>query len=432
MGLDVKNGSFTLATTDSGQKQIRSVGFQPTVVLLFMGFGATEDTWAANAALGIGVMTASGQATVSMVDVDGIGTSDCASQQSSTSVLRGILDGTTGVDFDLTPGTTRFDADGFDLTVADAPAANKVIHWIALAGSDLTGVEVGSFTATGTAVGNTQDVTIASGWGKPDLLLFFNASLNATTDPTIDVGMAGISLGFAVSDTERASCGYFADDGEATMDTGSWLAARALMHWRDTTTPTLDRAYDLAARADWPTDGFRLVLQEVPATPQTTQLIYYVALQGTFQKKVALDSSPTADSNQDLDGGFVPKLSLFASDSLAAHSAVNLTDADGHGLGLGVFDGTSQGLVRMQQDDGNTNSVAKSVSDTSAVQLLTGPGATPTNLGVGVASYPSGNTVRVAWTGVGATARQFLWVALGTVPASLVYNPAPLAHLRAR
>lgn len=421
MGLNVKTGTFTFASTDTGQKQIRSVGFTPKLVLLYAGQGAAEDTWADDASMLFGYMTAAEQVTVGMVDEDAVLDSNTGSGRNSSSVLRGYSDGAPTIDFDLTPGTTRFVSDGFDLTVTDAPAADRIIHWVALGGDDISAVKGGSFTPTGTSVGNTQDVTVAASWGQPDLLLFFTIPINSGIDvDTANFG--GICFGAAASDNERASMGYFHNDGETSMDTSSWLAARAFVCFRDTTAPTLERAFDLSARAAWPTDGFEITLAEATGSPQTSHLINYVALKGTFLKKIGLANSPTSDGNTDLDAGFVPLLAMFGSDSLAAHTALDQTSNDGHGLGFGAFDGSSQNLIRFQQDDNGSTSFANSISDTSAVQRLTTPGETPANQGVGVASYPAGNTVRLAWTGVSATARQFFWLALGANASGTTVN----------
>ena len=62
--------------------------------------------------------------------------------------------------------------------------------------------------------------------------------------------------------------------------------------------------------SNWPTDGFRVVKPDTPA--DSTDVIGYLALKGTFNKKVVTNTAPTAAAPQTQDNacGFVPSACL--------------------------------------------------------------------------------------------------------------------------
>lgn len=420
MALSVKKGTFTLATTDSGTKQIRGVGFQGKALRAWCGRAGSDNSWSAHAAMSIGFATEDEQCGVHTLDQDGIGTSANGHVSDSTFLLRGFAAGGNPptTDWQLSAASTLFVSDGFDLVVDDAPSTNIIVHYVVYGGTDITDVEIGSVTTDYTQF--PVNVTVRSGFGQPDLLFF------ASANDLVNQQRAVISVGFAKSDTERFQAGYYQGSGETTMDCGTAFAERALTIWRGTTTPTIEFSFDLDVKANWPTDGFRAVLAESTGSAAQSAVFFYLAFRGTFQSKLAVASAPTSAGDQDLDAGFPPVAETFLTDSLPTGAASpNLSHADVGGLAMGDYDGTDQGVVAFHQDDGNTNSVAKNFSHASRALQLSAPGSPPVSRGSAVASHPSGNTVRLAWTAPDATARRYGWMSLGSAAGGTSHSKTP-------
>lgn len=416
MALDVKRGTFVLASTDTGTKSVTGLGFTPKAVILWVSKAGADETWTADFAWGIGFMTDSEQGTCFFNDRENGGTSDVGGGSSTAAALQFQLDNVPTLDFSLTKPGSPFSSGQFDLTISDQAAANRIIHYIALGGSDITDAFVGSFLNSMTSTNATQDVAIAS-FGQPDLIFFATNHIGSGTDPLLGAAFGGIGFGVAASDTLSHAISYAQDDGEAAMDCGCFNAARALHVLRDAAAPATDLELELDAKANWPANGFRMI-SPVNGTAQTNHRIFYLALKGTFSKTVGLTNSPTADGNVDIDAGFTPKLALFMTDGLAGHDSMDTASADNVALSLGAYDGASQGCIVGLQDDGNTNCISWSFSDADKSLRMEPPSDTHTNRGLATASFPGGNTVRTAWTGVGATARRFGYLVLGDAPAA--------------
>jgi hypothetical protein len=416
MALLSKKGTFSLLTTDSGAKAIAGVGFQPKALIVWAGRATSDNTWTAHATLNMGVADEDlATFNVKIMDEDVVATQDVARSLHSTSLLRGYSNGAGTIDYTAT--LTSLDAGGFTLDVTDAPSVDIIVHYLALGGSDITDVKAGTFAP---GVVATADVPITS-FGQPDLLFFLSTGVPAEAS----AGGGGLSFGVAKSDTERAAVTYAGGDGSATMSSGSYLVALALAGVRPDAAIATDFEMELSARAAWPTDGFEVSFPTQMPDNSPVRTIVYLALKGTFQSKIGLASAPTSAGNQDLDATFPPVASMFFGDSLPSHSTFDTSHANGHSMAVGAFDGTSQGMIAIQQDDGAADSVAKNISDASRALRHNSPGSPPATLGEAVASYPSGNTVRLAWTNPSATARQFAWTALGSASTAIEKTLTP-------
>jgi hypothetical protein len=145
----------------------------------------------------------------------------------------------------------------------------------------------------------------------------------------------------------------------------------------------------------------------------------YVGFGGQGNANIAYDnfmvlSHADLVHQQDLSADFAPQAAFVFSDDLPSHVGLDSGHADGHGLSFGAFDSVTQGLIDFQQDDGNTNSVAKNISDSSRIVRLTGGtgAATPADRGSATAAF-SGNNLRLNWTSPDASPRRFAYVLLG-------------------
>jgi hypothetical protein len=411
MALSVKQGTFVLASTDSGTKQVRGVGFQGKALLLWAGNSPLADeTWASDLRFSFGFADDAGSVSnVACFDEDGAASQNTGRFGGNDMILRGVKASGANVVLGFALGFSAWDADGFDLTVSTAPVANMLIHYLVLGGSDITKARKFEFTP---AVAASQDVTVEAGAGKPDLVFTTSPGLASVGSTPSNAG--GLAFSVFNKAIERAALMLSGQDGTATMQGVSYLNAKAV------TTPAaaaLDSIGDIDVLINWPTDGVRFLWEDTSAA--ATRTVFGLALYGTFQSRVGLASSPTSAGNQDLDAGFPPLASLFFTDHLPTHTTLDSTHADGHGMSLGAYDGAAQGLVAVQMDDSAADQTAKTLVSNADVVRLTGPvaGANPTNKGIAVASH-TGNNVRLAWTTPDATARRFAWVALGSSAAT--------------
>lgn len=395
--------------------EVRGVGFKPRAVLFAAGKATADQTWEPDSMLSQGFAArhgdeSSSSGAIGTISKDGLGSADAYC--SDVAVGRCLVGYTTAGGFatsvDYLLKFNAWDDDGFDLELAELPSADFIGHYLALGGSDVSDAQVNLVQSTVQVNPGTQDVTVRTGFGQPDLIFV----LSTITSAPQTAGMH--SFGVAKSDTERASAAWAQTDGATNTLSRSVLQARAFTGLYVSESPLVEWEFDLSARSEWPTDGFEVNYVDPPNNLSRHWLS--LALKGTFQSKIGLADSPVADGNQDIDAGFAPKALLAFSDDLPAHVGADNSHADGHGLSVGMYDGTTQGLIDIQSDDGNTTMVEKNISDATRILRLTGPGATPSDLGKAVTSFPGGNTVRLAWTGLGATARQFAYLVLGDAP----------------
>jgi hypothetical protein len=412
VALSVASGRFAIGTS-TGDVTSPSLGFQPKAVILQMTQVTAADTYTTGESRCIGFLTETGGSKqvkcVATQSENAQGTSDTDHAHHTTACLihlsiAGAIDGLAGA-----PAGTMFGADTFTINVSDAMPANYLVEYLALGGSDITNAlaahkeyDAGTYTGDWTGIGF-----------EPTFMFLMTTGSGLDAASTVDVH-GKLGFGVAKSATERA-CVYSVDSNAATnMDGGTFLAERAIAGPRSTTSATHEFEVDLASTASWPaSDGIEFTASLAGTATQNDTVIFGLFLAGTFQSKIAVANTPTSNSNQDLDAGFVPKLTGVFGDSRAAHAGLNTTDADG--FTLGWFGGTNQVAVTHSNNDGNTTSTTRVIQDDGRIVVMedAGAGANPTLIGTGVASYPAGNTFRIAWTNTTATARQIAWWALG-------------------
>jgi len=358
---------------------------------------------------------------LAFTDEDAVGTSNTSRGSDTTACLTTLVAGATTVDSIAT--LDSFNSGNFKLNWTDAPASAILVHYIVIGGDDLSAARAGSY-AMSTAVA-TQDVTVASGWGQPALILSGTISSSVTGQ---NGGSARIHLGFAKSATARGAGGFWSNDGAVNM-TNSMVQKQAAVVAHSSVS-TVDAEADLSAKASWPADGFQISYSNQAAT---AFLIFYLALKGTFQSAVGANSAPTSGSPpvvQNNDAGFPPVGGLFFGWANAASSSVDANGADVFGWFFGGTDGTNEGLSAITQDDGNTTSFAGNVhSETKSVaNYIAGTGGTdPPSLQSEADGSFSGNNVSLSWDDIDSVAREYIWVALGDAP--VIFVPRIMAYV---
>lgn len=413
MALNAQKGVLTASTTNGQTNTVNLPAGFDLKALVFWAVNATaEGVVDGTIRLGTGFATNNGgtiqQGYLLHYDLDGNGTSDIARGINTTAALKGLTASTPVVDYEM--DVTTFSATQFVTTWTDAPTSAIKVHYMALGGSDITAARVGSFATTAAAA--TQNVTVASGFGQPDLMLFLT---NVQTSLTDAGGTAAFGVGAAKSATERRHASYYAADNAGNMDIRSWQGNRAIMTY--TAAGAVDSEADLSAKASWPTDGFQLSYADQAASAFQ---VVYLALKGTFSATIGSQTAPTAAApqTQNLTSGGTPKGALFWGTPLPTTAGVDSSHADNGGFMVGATDGTNEGAVGITQDDTNTTSIASFWHSESKALQERVAGATTGVLNSEADSSISGNDVVLTWGDTDTVAREYQYLLLAEVSSS--------------
>lgn len=424
MALNVQSGTIAPPGSNGGTTSITlPAGFDPKAILFFP-IEAASGSAVASFFSGLGMATKDGGA----IQQGAIGVNDANNQASavlSQSFLTTrciYLSGTTtSVEAKRLEGHIAAAGDWSDTNITITfptvtVGASQTIAYLALGGSDITSAKVGSFAlSTGLGANGTQDVAVNySAGGQPDLLLFAPSHNTATGWARSD---QNFGLGFAKSDTDRFCSIFKGDDGHTTNEKASIQKARAFCTFVDNGV-TLDSEIDLAAKANWPADSFRLVHADPAA--RASQILY-LALKGTFTSTLVNASTITAGSTQDHAHGSAPKAFLSASTLVAATDSVDSSSAQLGGMSFGVSDLTNEAATVSLSDDGAATSiVGRALSTTKALYTLDLPTASaPVSRGQADATA-SGNNLRLTYTTLDNVAREYIGLVLGAATAQTI------------
>ena len=336
--------------------------------------------------------------------------SDTARCSRSDGILRGFSAATPTVDF-AAALVSLGDAQ-FVINWTDLPATASIkFHYEAWGGSDVTDAMVVTFNPIAGTAPFTQDVTVATGFGKPDLLLAIAADSATGTDADV-AGTAAIVFGVGKSDTEHGCSSFVNVDGQGSMALGVSQEASFLQLLGSHTFYRFD--CDLAARADWPTDGFRLAHNGDIADPNTGR-VGALALRGTFTSVIGSGLAPitgTPPVTQDLAVGQTPRGAIFFHNTLAAGAGIVAAGADLGTFGIGSIDGTREGWSGTGDDDAAPVSAThRHHSESKAIRMFT-PGAAGTLTSEADGSF-SGNNVRLSWNDIDTVEREYRYLLLG-------------------
>lgn len=352
---------------------------------------------------------------------DGVGTSATAAGGSTTAIVRGFSAATPTVDFSA--ALVSLGPAQFRINWTDLPGTAGIrFHYVALGGSAISDALVDTIDIV--AATGTQDETVVAGFGKPDLL-FALAGHATIADAAAN---ARFMFGVGKSDTEQGSTAFVDQNAGTSMVMAAVQRAEFLSVINNNT--TVGVAATLSARASWPTDGFQINKSVAGIAPT----IGYLALRGTFTSVIGSNTAPTAAPTvtQDLAVGNTPRGAIFFHNVLPTIAGLDNSNADLGLVGIGVMDGTREGWAGVGQDDSNTTSVThRHHSESKTVKMFT-PSASGTLTSEATSEF-SGTNVRLTWADTDTVAREYRYLLLGdATPVSLITNPNPLAHLRAR
>ncbi|KKM98088.1 hypothetical protein LCGC14_1161500 [marine sediment metagenome] len=410
--MQVKVGTFTktLALATASQA-ITGVGFRPKALLLWSGAerNAAVQTDSVQASLGMAVTGIAQSAAAAFLSGEGIVENG---QRVSTTTVFELIGNAGGV---LSSATlSSFDDDGFTLSwTTNAPTEANEIHYLALAGEELTDVAQLDWTMP-TGAGNKA---VTGAGFIPDCVIHVHAgAVTATTGTEAQLGI-GVMDGIA-----EWAMTFSADDvGVANHVSSRGQAADACIVEIDPAAQTEDaRAVFVSMDAD----GFTVNFTNAPASAHR---VLSLCLKGGAYKvgSFAKDTGAAPDSQSVTGIGFTPYGLLLGSYGADGSSDV-LTDAAR--MGLGLSDGADDGAAGVDDEDGAQNFPLGYSRNNRALTYLAGP-KPPTIVSAEVAAFAS-DQFDLIWRQNTADADEILYLAFGSAQAisADVANVVVTAH----
>jgi hypothetical protein len=307
---------------------------------------------------------------------------------------------------------TTFTDTSFTVTWTDPPPAAVRVHFLALGGADVTAARVISWAMTATVA--TQNVTVNTGFGQPDLLIHTGTNVTALGDST---GGFDHALGVAASDTARRAVCFWQSNNTATMVDSATQRNRAYSLLSSVS--AVGAEFDMSARGSYPTDGFQV--SYATQASSAFQVISLAMKAPTVAVTIGAANTQTTTTNQDLAHTAPPTTALSFMVPIPSTASVDQSHADLGGMHLGAWDGTNQGAVEYVQNNADaTGSCGTGDSATAFVRSVVAVAAgtsAPTLAGESSASA-SGNNLRLPWASPDATAREFSYVLLSSAAAA--------------
>lgn len=401
MALSVKAGHFT-ANTSTGNQSVTGVGFQGKALILFCGY-LTSATESGKSIFGFGAATSSSERwAINGAASDATTTTDTEQSASATRCLFGR--DTTGFAL-LELDFVSFDSDGFTVNVAATDATAYLVQYLVLGGSDLSNVKAGTFNL-GAATGSQSFTGIGF---QADCFMFGN--IGGTTWP-FDSDFEVFSIGAATS-VNQGACAY-----------SDWHALG------DSDTSAYQRDDEMALEVNqFDTEQMRASLTTIDVdgltvnrenAPFATQTVGYLAMKGA-RFKVGKDTQKTSTGTKATTGvGFQPSALVIWGDmqttSASPHASAHMT--------MGATDGTNNEAAIVASTDNLADAeTARSVKTDKCVVCLAP--ATPSITSAANLSSFDSDGFTLDWTAADATAREFLYLAVGALTVATFPSDNP-------
>lgn len=348
MAINAKVGSFNTGTgVATTTIAVTGVGFTPKIIL-FWWSGRTETVDTAGRAtkfkgFGYAISTSDRRsATGSSLDA-GAAADSAHTERSAACVVvlsaAGVLDGLLDLN--------SLDADGFTVVVDDQFTASYRIHYLALAGSELTNVVGGAHTLS-VVGGNQSNATLAF---QPDFIIFFGG--RATTEDSVSADDS-LFIGAAKSSSNRYVTVGGSNDAATTMQTISYLFDGECIAQTAASMISIGIRFDFVS---FNTDGFTINNLE----GATATIVYFIAFKGmSVVLGDLLTQTDTTTSIVESGFGFDPAAVLLVSHNKAKSTQDIVQDDDQ--LTIGAFTSPSDRVAMGVSDDDN---VADSVVATA-------------------------------------------------------------------
>lgn len=412
MALKVEVGTITANTATGNQTiTLADTGFGTVKAVMIWGTGnsTAEADAGVNLTSTIGLGTYRGAAVqqfvASAISLDTVSTSDTGCGQSAASIIRTYSDAVPTVEADA--ALVSLGDASFVINWTNAPGSAFKFHYMALGGADLTDALVG--TATATTAAGSDDITVASGFGSPSLIMMLSGALGTANADAAESANVGFGVGY--DDSNQGSSVFVDEDARPSMETASLQKSTIIS--KLTVDSAVYAELALAATGSWPTDGFRLTKTTAPAAALR---FGYLALKGDFTKVIGSGLAVTAGSppvNQDLAISQTPRGAVFFHNNIAANTVLDSSHADLGMFGLGAIDGTHEAWYGVGQDDGDTTSDTHiHHSESKAIKMFIANNSSGAIQSSADGSF-SGNNVRLAWDDIDTVEREYRYLLLG-------------------
>lgn len=350
MAASAVKGIFTKdnsGVADTVQGVTVGAGVQPKALLLWTTNQTTHDYAATGMVFSFG-MTSGGGTEVNhgMADTDAADPTDSDRWLTNTKSLR----------VENTAGTLQWEADvaftatGFNVTYTTHDTTAALVHYYAIYGDDITGVNLVSAQAL-TAGGPTQDIT---GFGfSPRLAIFLTSPFDTASSVSSDSGSFAIGI---TNGTAQGAVSLVAEDDRATADTWSYMNTDCCVYRQNTGDGTTDAK---AAFSAWLADGVRISWSTFPSI---ASYIYVLGIRGG-QHTIGSEGEATATGTDDVTVTGTPVGALF----LSTTQALDASPVSRIRFSLGASDGTNHGSVWCGSDDGSAAGNSAVASSSTAV-----------------------------------------------------------------
>jgi hypothetical protein len=351
-----KVGSFNTGTGAAASTvAVTGVGFTPKVVKFWWtGRTNTTDTVGrANIRRGYGwAISTTDRRVICDFSEDAVATSDASRAHSEGACIMTVNDANA---IDGALDLQSMDSDGFTLVVDDQMPVDLRIHYLALAGDDLTNIASLTFTEPG-ATGN-QDTTGAG--FQPDYVEFI--SNGETTAPPDGSGNARLMIG-AYDGTNQAVLMAYVSNGEATMDTRTYCTTGECIALCSAAIPPT-----VTGRADgvsFLSDGFRLNWVE----RAEARYIFALCMKGGDYTVGTLQTQTDTTTDITESGlGYEPAAVQFFSHCNTESTSDTLQDNDR--ISIGAFSGYERGAQGSLDEDGVADSEVTTAIEFDAVYV---------------------------------------------------------------
>jgi hypothetical protein len=389
-----------------------SANFDPKAVIAWTVGRTADGGGSAHMRFSYGFATYRGavvqQAHLLIASEDAAGTSDCYCGHGTASLVK-LTDGlaaTVALECDLL--SMQSGATSQVVLAWPTRLSGAIVNLVILGGSDLEDALVSSFTNQTTPA--TQDVTVASGFGQPNLLLFLLSWIGTEAIAAAD---SDISLGFGVKQATANGRGFrvWDDDAATTQATSQRINNNAALQ-AGTGASDGDSIAQLSADSAWPTDGFQLTY-----TTQVTggESVPYLALKVSANVTVnhGQGAMPTTISNQTLTSADTPKLAVVFHTRQTSAGTNDVSSADCMMFGVGAVDGdTNERCAGGYDDDGQATAAVAGTHQSATKTLQTW--VPPTDALDGEADgVVSGSNFELQFTDAPPSAFLYQWFTLG-------------------
>jgi hypothetical protein len=370
MGLSTKVTAFSWLSTDAaGTPYDVTCGFQPEFAIVWIcgDTGATDSVGRAATTFDIGLIKdGSNRAHTLYRSGDAATTAAYVAAHGTTSVLFGVDSSSIVARLDVDT-KANWPVDGIRFIVDTQAAANRRVAVLAVGGTDITAVSVGTFQEAG----STGNQSTAHGLGAtPTGVILISAGLASAPEAVASSGSMCLSVG-AFDGTNGWVHSMFGDDANTTMDNVSYALAGEVIALGVEGVTTNARASGVSLDA---TDITINWLERAA----TRHCFYLAWVGGQFN----VGSTTTATNTTPFSGpsaGFVPLAAWFASAARAAsttdtptpHSQLSLGAATSASerIALAMLDedgiGTSEVTIALE-----TDAVYANIDTSSAIQGL--------------------------------------------------------------